>query len=108
MKKIVSVLLAFVLLFQITVPVSAATVVSKDKAPNYDIWLANSFLNGLDNKGEGIYKTFRGFQAPIYQVLGRELLKDKPLVSMSTAWTIFFNSEYSVKRRIVSGANGTL
>lgn len=94
MKKIVSVLLAFVLLFQITVPVSAATVVSKDKAPNYDIWLANSFLNGLDNKGEGIYKTFRGFQAPIYQVLGGELLKDKPLVSMSTAWTIFFNSEY--------------
>lgn len=94
MKKIVSVLLVFVLLFQITVPVSAATVVSKDKAPNYDIWLANSFLNGLDNKGEGIYKTFRGFQAPIYQVLGGELLKDKPLVSMSTAWTIFFNSEY--------------
>ena len=94
MKKIIPVILVIALLFQITFPVSAATVVSKDKAPNYDTWLADSFLNGLDNKGEGIYKTFRGFQTPIYQVLGGELLNDKPLVSMSTAWTIFFNSEY--------------
>ncbi len=37
-----------------TFMVSAATAVSKDKAPNYDIWLADSFLNGLDNKGGGI------------------------------------------------------
>lgn len=82
------------LLLQCASPVCAATtVVSASKAPDYNIWMADSLIYGIDGAG-GWYKTFKGLQEPIYRTLGAELLNHKPLISMSTAWTVFFNGEY--------------
>lgn len=94
MKRVLATIISVMLLLQFTVPVFATTtVVSTSKTPDYDIWMADSLINGVDGAGSW-YKTFRGLQEPVYRTLGAELLKDKPLVSMSTTWTVFFNGEY--------------
>ncbi len=64
------------------------------EAPDYDIWLANTMLYGYENSGNGLYTTFQSFSEPVYMELGGYLLDDVPLVSMSTAWSVYFNSEY--------------
>ncbi len=63
-------------------------------APDYDVWLANTMLYGYENSGNGLYTTFQSFSEPVYMELGGYLLDDVPLVSMSTAWSVYFNSEY--------------
>lgn len=94
MKKLLAVFITIVMIIQISIPISAATVVLNDKAPDYDIWMADALIDGLDGDGAGLYKTFISFQDPVYKVLGGELLNHVPLVSMSTAWSVFLNSEY--------------
>lgn len=64
------------------------------EAPDYDTWLANTMLYGYENSGNGLYTTFQSFSEPVYMELGGYLLDDVPLVSMSTAWSVYFNSEY--------------
>lgn len=92
MKKILAFILTLILLFQAMLPVSAATtVVSDSKAPDYDVWMADALIQGME---KSTYKMFREAQEPVYRMLGSELLDDKPLVCISTAWSIFFNSEY--------------
>lgn len=94
MKKIFVWIFMLIIVWQAIIPVSASTtIVSEIKAPDYDVWMAESLIQGVNGNG-GLYKTFIGFQDPIYRMLGSELLEDKPLVSLSTAWSIFFNSEY--------------
>lgn len=94
MKKILSLFLVLIIVYQSILSVSASsTVVSNAKAPDYDIWMAETLIQGLKGKG-GLYKTFRGLQEPVYKLLGEELLDDKALVSLSSSWSIFFNSEY--------------
>ena len=94
MKRIFTFILSLALLFQAVIPVSAeTTVISDSKAPDYDIWMADTLIQGLNGSG-GLYKIFRESQEPVYRMLGSELLNDKPLVSISTSWSIFFNSEY--------------
>lgn len=63
-------------------------------APDYDTWLASTMLYGYENSGNGLYTTFQSLSEPVYMELGGYLLDDVPLVSMSTAWSVFFNSEY--------------
>ena len=67
---------------------------STTELPDYDIWMANTMLYGLEHDGNGLYQSFRNYTDPVYKELGGYLLEDKPLVYMSTAWSVFLNSEY--------------
>ena len=69
-------------------------VTQNTEIPDYDYWMAQTIMNGIDNNGNSLYSTFRSFSEPVYRQLGEYLLDDKPLVSISTAWSIYFNSEY--------------
>lgn len=69
-------------------------VAQNTEIPDYDYWMAQTIMNGIDNNGNSLYSTFRSFSEPVYRQLGEYLLDDKPLVSISTAWSIYFNSEY--------------
>ena len=69
-------------------------VTQNTEIPDYDYWMAQTIMNGIDNNGNSLYSTFRSFSEPVYRQLGGYLLDDKPLVSISTAWSIYFNSEY--------------
>lgn len=91
MKKIVMLFLSAILLLNtvISTSIEAASV----KTPDYDIWMANSLISGVDGTTSW-YRTFKNLQEPIYKTLGKEVLNDKPLVSMSAGWTVFFNSKY--------------
>ncbi|MCI7180520.1 MAG: S-layer homology domain-containing protein [Schaedlerella sp.] len=72
----------------------AVAISEQIAAPDPDIWLAETMISGYNNAGNGLYPMFRNYQEPVYKQLGGYLLEDVPLVSMSTAWSIFFNSEY--------------
>lgn len=64
MKKVLAFILSLTLLLQVIIPVEAATtVVSNSKAPDYDIWMADTLIQGLEG-GDGWYKIFRQFQEP--------------------------------------------
>ena len=91
MKKIVMLFLSAILLLNtvFSTSIEAASV----KTPDYDIWMANSLISGVDGTTSW-YKTFKNLQEPIYKTLGKEVLNNKPLVSMSAGWTVFFNSKY--------------
>mgnify|MGYP007039684138 FL=1 len=71
-----------------------SVVTQNTEIPDYDYWMAQTIMNGIDNNGNSLYSTFRSFSEPVYRQLGEYLLDDKPLVSISTAWSIYFNSEY--------------
>ncbi|MCD8324856.1 MAG: leucine-rich repeat protein, partial [Clostridiales bacterium] len=62
--------------------------------PDYDIWMADSVLLGIDGSGSGLYSTFQGFSDPVYKELGGYLLDDTALVNVSAGWSVYFNSEY--------------
>ena len=69
-------------------------VTQSTEIPDYDYWMAQTIMNGIDNNGNSLYSTFRSFAESVYRQLGGYLLDDKSLVSISTAWSIYFNSEY--------------
>lgn len=71
-----------------------ASIKQSVETPDYDYWMAQTLMHGIDNKGNSLYSTFQSLSEPVYQQLGGYLLDDKPLVSISTAWSIYFNSEY--------------
>lgn len=58
------------------------------------MWIAQAAIHGLDNTGLGLYSQIQSASDPVYLELGGYLLGDTPLISMSTAWSVFFNSEY--------------
>lgn len=91
MKKIVMLFLSAILLLNTVF--SSSIKAASIKTPDYDIWMANSLISGVDGTTSW-YRTFKNLQEPIYKTLGKEVLNDKPLVSMSTGWTVFFNSKY--------------
>lgn len=96
MKRLTAAILTVILLFQACIPVSAAkrTVVQRTYGANYDKWMADTLLNGIDGTGGGWYQTFKQSQDPIYRTLGAAVLDNKPLLSISTAWSVFLNDEY--------------
>lgn len=96
MKRLTAAILTVILLFQACIPVSAAkrTVVQRTYGANYDKWMADTLLYGIDGTGGGWYQTFRQSQDPIYRTLGAAVLDNKPLISISTAWSVFLNDEY--------------
>lgn len=102
MKRIFLALLMFALaVTSTTVFVSAGTDMevseysqSSANIPDYDIWMAQTLINGINNSGNGLYPAFQGYSEPVYKQLGGYLLDDVPLVSISTMWSVFFNSEY--------------
>ena len=71
-----------------------ASIQQSVETPDYDYWMAQTLMYGIDNNGNSLYSTFQRLSEPVYQQLGGYLLDDKPLVSISTAWCIYFNSEY--------------
>ena len=96
MKRLTAAIFTVILLFQACIPVSAAkrTVVQRTYGANYDKWMADTLLNGIDGTGGGWYQTFKQSQDPIYRTLGAAVLDNKPLLSISTAWSVFLNDEY--------------
>ncbi len=96
MKRLTATILTVILLFQACIPVSAAkrTVVQRTYGANYDKWMADTLLYGIDGTGGSWYQTFRQSQDPIYRTLGAAVLDNKPLISISTAWSVFLNDEY--------------
>ena len=67
----------------------------EEEIPDYDIWLANTLISGFENDGNGLYKVFRNtFGEPVYSLMGAHLMEDEPLVIISTAWSVYLNSEY--------------
>lgn len=58
-------------------------VTQNTEIPDYDYWMAQTIMNGIDNNGNSLYSTFRSFSEPVYRQLGEYLLDDKPLVSLS-------------------------
>ena len=91
MKKIVMLFLSAILLLNTVF--SSSIKAASIKTPDYDIWMANSLISGVDGTTSW-YRTFKNLQEPIYKTLGKEVLDNKPLVSMSAGWTVFFNSKY--------------
>ncbi len=65
-----------------------------ENIPDYDIWMADAMIFGMNNQGNGVYPMFQSFQEPVYSELGGYLLEDAPLVSLSVTWSIFLNNEY--------------
>ncbi|MBR1741121.1 MAG: hypothetical protein IJ733_04480, partial [Lachnospiraceae bacterium] len=66
-----------------------------DEVPDYDIWMANTMMYGMENNGNGLYgRTFQNLQIPIYKELGGYLLEDKVQVGLSAFWSVYFNDEY--------------
>lgn len=95
LKMILVIAITMLFSMQSTFTVYAETVVSTAKSPDYDIWMADTLIDGINGDGVGSwYKTFQDLSDPVYKTLGAELLNDKPLVNMSAAWSVLFNEEY--------------
>ena len=45
-------------------------VTQNTEIPDYDYWMAQTIMNGIDNNGNSLYSTFRSFSEPVYRKLG--------------------------------------
>ncbi|MCC8102403.1 MAG: hypothetical protein LIP11_09175 [Clostridiales bacterium] len=73
---------------------SELEIYSSDEVPDYDLWMADTMLYGMFGDGDGLYSTFESFQDPVYKQLGGYLLDDTSLVTISAAWSVYFNNTY--------------
>ncbi len=115
-KRILSLILAIVLaadVFCVSKPVRAQGVAqeeesmdnlekdlnkqgnkAKDSGSDYDIWMAQTMIHGIDQGGDGLYPMFCNFSDPVYKQLGESLWEDKLQVILSAAWSGLFNNEF--------------
>ncbi|MDO4337992.1 MAG: Ig-like domain-containing protein [Eubacteriales bacterium] len=92
MKRILAFILSLILLFQVIIPVSAKTTVVSDSAPDYDIWMSDTLIQGLNGAG-GLYKTFRQSQEPVSIKLNK------------TSVTLKVGESVSIKATVTGKAN---
>lgn len=95
MKKIMSFVVALILLMQTIISVSASTVtvVSDSKAPDYDVWMAQQIIS-KSGEEPGAFELFESLYEPYYQTLGKSLLNNKPLLAFDSTWAAYFKTEY--------------
>ncbi|MCB6994428.1 leucine-rich repeat protein, partial [bacterium 210820-DFI.6.37] len=102
-NQLLSKVICFLLILFIAVPSyniafaaeaqSSASAQSED-APDFDVWLANTSISGLEGDGNGAYTTFSGFSDPLYKELGGYLLEDEPLYILSAEWSGMLNDDF--------------
>ena len=67
---------------------------AKDSGSDYDIWMAQTMIHGIEQGGDGLYPMFCNFSDPVYKQLGESLWEDKLQVILSAAWSGLFNNEF--------------
>ena len=66
---------------------------AQDEIPEYDIWLADSYMFGIDKSGDSLYSLLLGFQDPVYLTLGQNLIEDDTTFKLASAWSVLLNDD---------------
>ena len=76
-----------------------------NSTPEYDVWLSDTIISGLKMNGttygNSMYEILKEMQEPIYEELGRLILGNVPMMSISSVWNNVIKREFYTNQKLI-------